>query len=103
MKGMRMNCNRCSNVERYTVLGAGVHPEIKYRLRVITGEGVRRAGDHAEVSWTSDTREGVVPGLVDLFRTTFVFEIKSSEYFISTGQFIGQTVRRRGTVRRLVR
>ena len=44
---MTMNCNPCSNVERYTVHGAGVHPEMKYRLRVITGQGVRRGGDHA--------------------------------------------------------
>src|SRR3954464_10299551 len=45
-----------------------------------------------EVSWTSDTRMGGVSGLVDLFRTTFVFGINSSGYFYSTGQFIGQTV-----------
>ena len=49
-----------------------------------------------EVSWTSDTRVGGVSGLVDLFRTTFVFEINSSGYFSSTGQIIGQTVRRGG-------
>lgn len=47
-----------------------------------------------EVSWTSDTCVGGVSGLVDLFRTTFVFEINSSGYFNSTGQIIGQTVRR---------
>ena len=47
-----------------------------------------------EVSWTSDTRVGGVSGLVDLFRTTFVFGINSSGYLYSTGQFIGQTVRR---------
>ena len=45
-----------------------------------------------EVSWTSDTRVGGVSGLVDLFRTTFVFEINSSGYFNSTGQIIGQKV-----------
>src|SRR4051812_50022218 len=49
-----------------------------------------------EVSWTSDTCVGGVSGLVDLFRTIFVFEINSSGYFNSTGQFIGRTVRRRG-------
>ena len=49
-----------------------------------------------EVSWTSDTRVGGVTGLVDLFRTTFVFGINSSGYFYSTGQIIGQTVRRGG-------
>src|SRR3954471_17448733 len=47
-----------------------------------------------EVSWTFDKRVGGVSGLVDLFRTTFVFEINSSGYFSSTGQFIGLTVRR---------
>ena len=31
-----------------------------------------------EVSWTPDTCEGGVSGLVDLFRITFVFEINSS-------------------------
>src|SRR3954468_3284083 len=45
-----------------------------------------------EVSWTSDTRVVGVSGLVELFRTTFVFEINSSGYFNSTGQFFGQTV-----------
>src|SRR4051812_16899854 len=49
-----------------------------------------------EVSWTSDTCVGGVSGLVDLFRTTFVFGINSSGYFNSTGQIIRQTVRRRG-------
>ena len=49
-----------------------------------------------EVSWTSDKCVGVVTGLFELFRTTFVFEINSSGYFCSTGQIIGQTVRRGG-------
>ena len=48
------------------------------------------------VSWTSGTRVGCVSGLVDLFRTTFVFEINSSGYFSSTGQIIGLTVQRGG-------
>ena len=69
---------------------------MKYRLRVITGQGVRRGGIMLEVSWTSDTRVGWVSGVVDLFRTTFVFGINSSGYFYSTGQIIGQTVRRGG-------
>src|SRR3954470_11358420 len=47
-----------------------------------------------EVSWTSDTRVGCVSGLVDLFRTTFMFEINSSGYCSSIGQFIGLTVQR---------
>src|SRR3954470_24033673 len=38
LKGMTMNCNRCSNVERYTVLGAGVHPGMN------TGSGDHRTG-----------------------------------------------------------
>ena len=49
-----------------------------------------------EVSWTSDTRVEGVSRLVDLFRTTFAFGINSSGYLYSTGQFIGQTVRRGG-------
>ena len=47
-----------------------------------------------EVLWTSDTRVGGVSELVDLFRTTFGFGINSSGYYSSTGQIIGQTVRR---------
>ena len=94
---MTMNCNRCSKVERYTVLGAGVHLGMKYRLQVITGQGVRRGGIMPEVSWTSDTRVGCVSGVIDLFRTTFVFGINSSGHFSSTGQIIGLAVRR-GTV-----
>src|ERR1041385_2934762 len=43
-----------------------------------------------EVSWTSDTCVGSVSGLVDLFQTTFVFEINSSgkfyRYRLITGQ-----------------
>src|SRR3954462_13199839 len=94
-----MKFKRCSNAERYTLHEAGVHPGMKYRLRVITGQGVRRVGGTMpEVSWTSDTRVGGVSELVDLFRTTFVFEINSAGYFSSTGQIIGQTVRR-GMVR----
>ena len=46
LKGMTMNCNQNSNVERYTLHGAGVHPGMKYRLRLITGLGVRRGGNH---------------------------------------------------------
>src|SRR3954464_14166460 len=42
-----------------------------------------------EVSWTSDTCVGGVSGLVDIFRTTFVFEINSSGYFKSTGRTDG--------------
>src|SRR3954462_3031326 len=56
-----------------------------------------------EVSWTSDTCVGGVSVLVDLFRTTFVFEINSSGYFFSTGQIIGQTVQRGGGEDRYLR
>ena len=66
------------------MLGAGIHPRMNCQLRVITGQSVRRGGHVG----------GGVSGLVDLFRTTFVFEINSSGYFYSTGQIIGQTVRR---------
>ena len=34
-----------------------------------------------EVPWTSDKRVGGVSGLVELFRTTFVFRINSSVYY----------------------
>ena len=47
-----------------------------------------------EVSWTSDRCAGGVSRLVDIFRATFMFGINSSGYFYSTGQFIGQMVRR---------
>src|SRR3954467_2559897 len=97
---MHMDFCRCSpNLTWSNMLhGAGVHLGMKYRLRVITGQGVRRGGIMLEVSWTSDTRVGWVSGVVDLFRTTFVFGINSSGYCSSTGQIIGQTVRR-GAVR----
>ena len=68
-----------------------------YQTRCLEGGDIM-----PEVSWTSDTCVGGVSGLVDLFRTTFVFEINSSGYFSSTGQFIRQTVWR-GTVRGSVR
>ena len=45
------------------------------------GEGIM-----PEVSWTTNKRRGGVSGLVDLFRTTFVFGINSSEVFNGTGQ-----------------
>ena len=46
----------------------------------LPGPGVYRTGCPeggimSEVSWTSDTRVGGVSGLVEVFRTTFVFEI----------------------------
>ena len=59
-------------------------------------------GNMPEVSWTSDECMGGVFGLVDLFRTSFVFEIKSSGYYSSTGQFIELTVRWGRAVRCLV-
>ena len=55
--------------------------------------GGPEGGIMPEVSWTSDTRVGGVSGLLDLFRTTFVFEISSFRYYNSTGQIIGQMVR----------
>src|SRR4051812_22781029 len=98
-----MNCKRGSNAVRCTLLGAGIHPGMKYQLRVIIGQGVRRGEDiMPEVSWISDTGVGGVSGLDEPFRTTVVFEINSSGYFNSTGQIIEQTVRRGGgMVRRL--
>src|ERR1041385_242990 len=64
-------------------------PPGDYRTRCPEGGDIM-----PEVPWTSDTCVGGVSGLVDLLRTTFVFEINSSGYFSSTGQFIGQSVRR---------
>src|SRR3954463_2514009 len=66
------------------------------RLQVITRQGSGGGNVMPEVSWTSDTCVGGVSGLVDLFRTTFVFKINSSGYCSSTGQIIGLTVRRGG-------
>ena len=76
----------------------GIHPAIlsgpgDYRTRCPEGGGIM-----PEVLWTSDTHVGGVSGLAGLFRTNFVFRINSSRYFSSTGQVIGQTVRR-GAVR----
>src|SRR3954470_14457029 len=82
-----MNNKCCSNV-------GTMHDA---RSRNSSGDEYRLRGDYRTgcpegekikpgVSWTSDTRVGCVSGLVDLFRTTFVFEINSSGYFYSTGQ-----------------
>src|SRR4051812_49241485 len=89
-----MKSYRHSNVKRCTLLGAEIHPEMNCQFRVITGQGVRRGGIMPEVSWTSDKRRGGVSGLVELFRTTFVFGINSSGYCSSTGQIIGLMVQR---------
>src|ERR1041385_584937 len=93
-----MNCKRGSNAVQCTLLGAGIHQRMNYRLRVITGQGDRRGRIKPEVSWLPEQHKGGVSVLVDLFRETFVFEINSSGYSNSTGQFIGQTVWR-GNVR----
>src|SRR3954471_21771386 len=70
-----------------------------YRFGANTGQEVRRGGRiKPEVSWTSDTCVGWVSGVVDLFRTTFVFRINSSGHCSSAGQIIGLAVRR-GMVR----
>ena len=58
-----------------------------YRTAYPEGEGIM-----PEVSWTSDIRVDGVTGLVELFQTTFVFEINSSGYYSSTGQIIGLMV-----------
>src|ERR1041385_7413482 len=97
-----MNCKRGSNAVQCTLLGAGIHQRMNYRLRVITGQGVRRGGKiKLEVSWLPEQHKGGVSVLVDLFRETFVFGINSSGHSNSTGQFIGLTVRR-GKVRCLL-
>src|ERR1041385_2949353 len=64
-----------------------------YRTGCSEGEGIM-----PKVSCTSDKRGDGVTVLVETFRTTFMFRRNSSGYFNSTGQIIGQTVRR-GTVR----
>ena len=51
--------------------------------------GCPKGGMMPEVLWTSDTRVGGVSGVVELFRTNFVFEINSSGYCSITGQFFG--------------
>ena len=62
---------------------------VDYQTGCLEGEGTMPEG-----SWTSDKHMGGVSSLVELSRTTFVFRINSSGYFNSTGQIIGQTVRR---------
>src|SRR3954462_12834777 len=64
-----------------------------YRTGCPEGEGFM-----PEVSSTSDKDNGGVFVLVEPSWTTFVFGINSSGHSNSTGQFIGQTVRR-GNVR----
>src|SRR3954467_12347257 len=94
-----MKSYRCSNVGMMHVARSGnssgdeLPVPSDYRTGCPEGEGIM-----TEVSWTSDTRVGGGSRLVDLFRTTFVFGINSSRYLSSTGQIIGQTVRR-GMVR----
>src|SRR3954467_3478963 len=92
-----MKSYRCSNVGTMHVARSGNSSVDElpvpgdYRTRCTEGRKIK-----PRVPWTSDTRVGCVSGLVDLFRTTFVFGINSSGYFDSTEQFIGQTVRRGG-------
>src|ERR1041385_3384648 len=83
-----MKCLRGSNAVQCTLHGAGIHPGMNYRLRVITGQGVRRGRVHPEVSWTFDKHKGGVSVLVEPFRTTFVLEINSSgRFFTGTGNY----------------
>src|SRR3954465_15228506 len=94
-----MKSYRCSNVGTMHVArnGNSSRDDLPVPGDYRTG-GPEGGGIMPEVSWTSDTRVGGASGLVDLFRTTFVFEINPSGYFSSTGQIIGLTVRR-GAVR----
>src|SRR3954470_20790365 len=89
-----MKCYRCSNAVQCNMLGAGIYLRMNSRLRVITGQGVRRGKIKPEVSWLPEQHKGGVSVLVEPFWTTFVFGINSSGHSNSTGQFIGQTVRR---------
>src|ERR1043165_5210289 len=81
-----MKCYRCSNVGTMHVArnrnSSGDESPVPGDYRTGCPEG----GIMPEVSWTSDTRVGWVSGVVDLFRTTFVFGINSSGYCSSTGQ-----------------
>ena len=54
-----------------------------YRTGRPEGEGFM-----PEVSWTSDKDKGGVSVLVELFRTTFVFGINPSGYFLSVSGII---------------
>src|ERR1041385_602632 len=79
-----MNYKRGSNAVQGNMLGAGIHLRMNYRLRVIIGQGVRRGeGFMPEVSWVPDKHKGGVSVLDEPFRTTFVFGINSSGYFLS--------------------
>src|SRR4051812_2114572 len=89
-----MKCYRCSNVGTMHVARSGNSSGDELSASGDCRTGCPEGGIMPEVSWTSDTRVGVVSRLVDQFRITFVFGINPSGYFISTGQFIGQTVRR---------
>src|ERR1041384_4183803 len=89
-----MKCYRCSNVGTMHVARSGNSSGDELPVPGDYRTGCPGGGVMPEVSWTSDTHVGGVSGLVDLFRTTFVFEINSSGYFSSTGQIIGQTVQR---------
>src|SRR4051812_50016580 len=89
-----MKSNQCSNVGTIHVALSGSSSGNEVPAPGDYRTGRPEGGIMPEVSWTSDTRVGCVSGLVDLFRTTFVFEINSSGYFSSTRQIIGLTVRR---------
>src|ERR1041385_1598476 len=84
-----MNCYRCTNAVRCIMLGAGIHPGMNYRLRGITGQGVRMGKGSCRRSRGYRTNiRGGVSVLVEPFRTTFVFEINSSGYFLSVPEII---------------
>ena len=73
-----MNGNRCSNVGTMHDAQSGNTSEDESPVPGDYRTGCPEGGVMLEVSWTSDTRVGCVSGVVDLFRTTFVFGINSS-------------------------
>src|SRR3954470_7492994 len=71
----QMKSYRCSNVGTMHVARSGNSSEDESPVPGDYRTGCPEGGTMPEVSWTSDTRVGCVSGLVELFRTTFVFGI----------------------------
>src|SRR4051812_26245845 len=98
-----MKSNQCSNVGTIHVALSGSSSGNEVPAPGDYRTGRPEGGIMPEVSWTSDTRVGCVSGLVDLFRTTFVFGINSSGYFNNTEQSSDRQFGGRGVDVRYVR
>ena len=70
-----MKSYRSSNVGTMHVARSGNSSVDEIPAQGDYRKGCSEGGVMPEVSWTSDTCVGGVSGLVELFRTTFVFEI----------------------------